>query len=579
MEASSMVSTATESNQTIDLVGLIRRRTLFGLTIAICLFAVAGTLVFLWPSTYRSSATILIEEPSVAPDMVKSTVSSLASEQLQILQTRIMTTQNLGNLIDEFNLYPAAQKNLTPRSELIDSLRDKVNMTMTNVDVTDPKSGRADRLTIAFTLSFDARSPDLAQKVTNKLVELYLAENNKNREEKAAVTTEFLSSETSKLRDQVRDLEAKLADVRARYAGNLPDQQATNDDMLNQAESQLMDTQRQIEAQRQRRGFLSAQLSSISPYAPPVDGQLSANPAAQLQALQVQYATLSSQYGPNHPDVVRLKRQIQGLQSSTGTSGDTSALRSQLQKVTDELNAGIQRYGAKHPDVIRLKKEQSSLRKQIASAGSGGGSSLMSPSPDNPTYIQMQSQLGDITSDLRGLQAQEAGLQQHIADLRALKAQAPQAEREYDSIKQQYDAAVARYQATKEKASDARVAQNLEDARQGATFSLLEPPNLPDIPVKPNRPLLLFFGGILSLAAGAGSSVLREMLDQRIVTTKYITQTFGTSPLVLMPVIKPELMDSKRKWRHRLRLSAAMIAFVAASLIIFHLFFSSSSLF
>jgi uncharacterized protein involved in exopolysaccharide biosynthesis len=488
-----------------------------------------------------------------------------------------MTTQNLSDLIDEFNLFPG-QRDLTPRSELIDSLRDKVNMTLTNVDVTDPKSGRADRLTIAFTLSFDAKSPDVAQKVTNKLVQLYLAENNKNREQKAAVTTEFLSSETTKLRDQVQELEAKLADVRARYAGNLPEQQAMNDDLLNQAENQLMDTRRQIESQRQRRALLSSQLSQIPPYAPAMEGQLNPNPAAQLQALQVQYATLSSQYGPNHPDVVRLKRQIEGLQAGTGTSGDTSALRSELQKVSDELNASIKRYGASHPDVIRLKKQQATLRKQISSAGSGG-SSLTSPSPDNPTYIQMQTQLGDITSDLRGLQAQEASLQQRINELRALKAQAPEAEREYDRVKQQYDAAVQRYQATKEKTSDAQVAQNLEDSRQGATFSLLEPPNLPDIPVKPNRPLLLFFGGILSLAAGAGSSVLREILDQRVVTTRFITQTFGTSPLVLMPVIKPDVDESKRKWRHRLRLSAAMIAFFAVSFVIFHLFFSSVSLF
>lgn len=549
-------------DQSIDLGGLIRRRWLLGIGTAIGFFALTGTVIALWPSTYRSTATILIQEPSVPDEMVKSTVTALASEQLQMLQTSIMSNQNLNTIIAQFDLYPG-QRDSMPRSQLLDSMRDKIDMTLTNVDVTDPKSGRTDRLTVAFTLSFDSKSPETAQKVTNRLVELYLAENNKSREQSAALATRFLGTETEKLQGVVQQLENQLAVLRSKYAGNLPDQQPANTDLLNQLQAQLLDTQRQIQSQQQRRAYISSQLTQISPYQPPAPGQVNLNPASQLQALQVQYATMSAQYGANYPDVVNLRRQIEGLKASTGSSVDTSALRTELKKVTDDLNVDLQRYGASHPDVKRLRKQQASLQRQITTAGSGSGG-LSSPAPDNPAYIQVQSSLGDATADLRGLQGQEAGLVQKIDDLLRMKAEAPEIEREYDGVKQQYDAAVQRYQTTKDKASDAKVAQNLENTQSGATYSLLEPATLPDAPVKPNRPLLLFFAGVLSLAAGTGGAVLSEMLDERVVTSRFIIRSFGASPLAVIPYVRPRAETLRRRRRLRLSVAAAVILLICS---------------
>ena len=42
-----------------------------------------------------STATILIEEPDVPADLVKSTVSTFANDRLQVIQQRVMTSQPL----------------------------------------------------------------------------------------------------------------------------------------------------------------------------------------------------------------------------------------------------------------------------------------------------------------------------------------------------------------------------------------------------------------------------------------------------------------------------------------------------
>src|SRR4029450_13106573 len=64
----------------IDVLGALRRRKWIGLAVA--LLGVVGTVVFVMglPATYKSTATVLIEEPDVPQDLVKSTVSNYAND-------------------------------------------------------------------------------------------------------------------------------------------------------------------------------------------------------------------------------------------------------------------------------------------------------------------------------------------------------------------------------------------------------------------------------------------------------------------------------------------------------------------
>lgn len=54
-------------------------------------------------------------------------------------------------------------------------------------------SRRQGQGTIAFKLTFENRKPEIAQRVANELVTLFLDENVKSRTERATETTEFLT--------------------------------------------------------------------------------------------------------------------------------------------------------------------------------------------------------------------------------------------------------------------------------------------------------------------------------------------------------------------------------------------------
>src|SRR5690348_2358051 len=99
----------------VDVLGAMRRRKWIGILTAALGVAATVTVLNVWPSTYQSTSTILIEEPDVPSDLVKATVSTFANDRLQVIQQRVMTSQHLFDIIKEFNLCPEQQQTM-PRS-------------------------------------------------------------------------------------------------------------------------------------------------------------------------------------------------------------------------------------------------------------------------------------------------------------------------------------------------------------------------------------------------------------------------------------------------------------------------------
>jgi uncharacterized protein involved in exopolysaccharide biosynthesis len=522
----------------IDLAGAWRRRKWVGILIGLAGFCLAMAAALTWPATYRSTGTILIEEPDVPDDLVKSTVSTFADERLQVIRQRVMTTQNLSTIIDRFGLY-AEQMESKPRSAIIAQMRDKIDLAVVSADLfgQQNRSNRNQKASIAFTVSFDDKDPRLAQQVANRLTDLYLAENVQSRQEKAAGTTEFLGQQSQKLFTEVQTLEQKLTVFKSQHAGSLPEQLAVNMQVLDQVQTQRMQNRRDFEALAEKKSYLQAQLSQLSPYMPMTSQGQPATPQAQLMSLELQYVDLSAKYGPKHPDVVHLQKQIESLKAQVGTTNDPVSSQARLSQMQQQLSEALQRYGEQHPNVQRLRKQVADLQTEI---GKGASTSLISSPkgpPDNPIYIQLQSQLGDASAQMQGVQAQTSGLDAKIQDLQARVLETPSIESEYSSLQQQLAAAVRRYQDFKDKEADAEVAQNMEQQSKSETFSVIEAPQFPEVPVKPNRKLLLMVGIVLS-GLLAGSAMLGlELIDSRIYEPRGLQRVFGEVPLAMVPYI------------------------------------------
>ena len=195
-----------------DYLGILRRRIWYLIIPAILIFVVAAAVAAWMPATYRSTATILIEQQQIPQDLVRSTVTSYADQRVQTISQRVMTTANLSKIIEKYNLFADERKSQSMQT-VVNRMRSNVKLEMVDAKVVDPRSGSAKQATIAFTLSFDSASPKQAQQVANEMVSLFLDENLRKRQEAARETSAFLQGEAERLAGQIADLEAKVARV------------------------------------------------------------------------------------------------------------------------------------------------------------------------------------------------------------------------------------------------------------------------------------------------------------------------------------------------------------------------------
>ncbi len=313
---------------------------------------------------YRSTATILVQEQEIPPDLVRSTITSFADERIQVISQQVMTRAVLLQLVEKYGLYEKYRQRAT-NEEILERMRKDIKLTTVNADISDRSSGRRVNATIAFTISYDSPQPDRAQKVASELASLYLDENLKVRQQSVAETTAFLAQEADRLATQIQDIEANLAQFKRRNAGRLPDSSAVNMQLAERSASELLRIQRDMSTLQERQLALEAQLPAVPPNsAPPAKGgagERGLTPAERLRALQAQYASASAVYGADHPDIRRMQREIAALSAESGASG-RQADNAEVKKLEAELAKLRERYSEDHPDIQRIKRSIAALQ-------------------------------------------------------------------------------------------------------------------------------------------------------------------------------------------------------------------------
>lgn len=445
-----------------DLGAILSRRKWHLAIPAAVILLISGALAYLLPPVYMSSSTILIEQQEIPQNLVATTVTGYAAERIAMIRNRVMTRDNLWRIAEKFDLYPQ-DRTTENQQAIIDRMRAVIGLEMVSADAVDPRSGRPVTLTIAFKVSFESDSPELAQQVTAELAGLYLDENRRSRTELAQQTSAFLSDEAKRLNQQIADVESKIADFKVKHGAYLPESVEV--------------TRSTLDRTLQQRAQLVAQLGP-----------------------------LESRYGY--------------LRSQLGGSG-------QLAKARAELAAAREKYSEIHPDVVRLKRTVEALE---SGATQGDGA----PFVGDPA---LQSEYYAVAGNINATRAQIADVDRKIAEYESRLAQSPEVEREYAALMRDLDHTTRKYREIMDKLTGAQLAEELEREQKAERFTLIEAAYYPNIPSKPNRLGILLLGMVIALAAGVGAAALAEHLDHRILGPKDLAAVFKAPPLAMIPEI------------------------------------------
>jgi uncharacterized protein involved in exopolysaccharide biosynthesis len=475
-------------------------------------------------------------------------------------------------LIDKYNLYPNRRNSLT-NEELLDKMRDDIKLQPISTDVTDRRSGAQIKATIAFKLSYESNSPDKAQKITNELVTLFLNENLKNREERAAETSSFLSEESDRLARHIAEVESQLAGFKAKNEGKLPELTQLNLQLSDRNANELLRVEHDITETRDRHAALESELALTSPNnaLPGTNGvdHLILQPEDELKSKKAQLAAIEGAYTEDHPDVRRLKREIASLEANGAGPTIDDQRDKQLASLKAELEKLRHSYTEDHPDVIRTRLAIEALQRSQARTSVDPDRRIRA---DNPVYLNLRSQIDSGNAELAALLEERQQLLSKQRQIERNLEQTPEVEREYLELSRDHENSQVRYRELKQKQMEAEVAQQLEQDRKGERFTLIEPPQYPERPTSPNRLVIVLAGFVFSLVGGMTAGGVREALDSTVKGSSELVRILRVPVLSVIPATLPENYEEQARRQQWFVIGAVLMGLVIVMVLV-HFFF------
>jgi polysaccharide chain length determinant protein (PEP-CTERM system associated) len=285
-----------------DYLDVLRRRWVVIATLFPASILLGVYLAYALPPLYRSSATIMLEPSSIPEDILRSTVTAYADQQLDLVRRRVLTTDNLTTLVDDLDPYPNRRDlSVTGKAQLIsdDTLVERV----------DPITLEPLTESNAFSIHYVNPDPQLAKHVTEHLADMFLSHNRASRTEQATATKEYFQAESVKIEQNIRKIESELAKFEEEHDAALPESQLRNKELRDRTERDLVEMERQILTARDRQRLLEVQLASINPHLFDPEGDW----RIQRQEMEGALALALQKYSAEHPDVKALRRAIAGL--------------------------------------------------------------------------------------------------------------------------------------------------------------------------------------------------------------------------------------------------------------------------
>lgn len=453
---------------------ILRRRRWYLLTIMPAALLLSVFLAFFLDASYRSTSTILLEPSSIPTELVQTTVTSYADQQIELVSRRVLTPENVEQIVAKIDPYPES-----PELSKGDKARQIV--ADTQIERVDPITFDVLKESNAFSIHYQNPDPERAAAIAGQIGELFLSDNRRTRNERAEATYAFLFEQSKNVEQRIRQIDQSIAEFKGRHGSALPEAQVRNQAAAERASRDLMGIEAQMRAAEERQALLSVQLSGINPTL----GTTAGNVQTELATLQGQLADARVRYTPDHPDVKRLERQIEAL-----------------------------------------------------AARAAAEPAAVATAPNNPAYITVKSQIEATQRELSALQSSANRARSQIYQYESGFNAAPGVEGEYADLTRNRDVLQKQFADIQAKLREADIARNLESGQKGERFTQIRAPSVPQRPFSPNRLGIILLGMILGGALAVGAAALAESSDPTVRGVRDLASitslpAIGAVPLML----------------------------------------------
>jgi polysaccharide biosynthesis transport protein len=449
---------------------------------------VGALLVQLLPKEYRSSATLAVAAPIVSPNLVNQSSPLDNQERLRALSQQLVSEAMLSRVVREEGTGDGTGE------RQIAQLRRAIAISVPEPMASTNEPRRLD----TFVVSYSNSDPARAQRINNRLVNVFVDESSKTRVSRAEDTSAFISTRLQMSQSHLGQLEAQVRSAKEAHMGQLPEQTPAN-------LSTLAGLRQQIEAN-----------------------------ATALRGEQDRLSVIERQLDEMQQGSRALTIVPQGREPLQAQSPDTRVLMAER-----ELAAARAVYTDKHPEVQRLEDELKTARADAAAE-------RQRPAADRLAQLQLDPAFRQLTADremarlrVRDLQRGESELRKEIALYQSRVEAAPRVEQQLAGVQRDYDLEKQQYSQLSEKLHTAAMAESVERDRGGEEFTVLYPASYPSEPIKPIPWRVMIISMMVGLCLGGGATFAREYLDRSVHDVRDLRDEFNLPVLGEVGRIQP----------------------------------------
>jgi len=515
-----------------DYIDILRRHRSWILAPAFAGLVLGVIVAYLWPDSYLASGLIRVVPPKVPSQLVPTNLTEAMVQKVAGIQQTITSRPILTNVIQTYNLYPDDRKR-RPMEDVIEKMRLDIRVGQSR------GRGRGSEGGSIFSVSFSYPDKRLATQVCKDIITRFIDESTSSRSTQTVTTTQFFREQLDAARNELEELDRKMALFRTRNVGQLPEQeqalfnrltalesgiQSINSSMnrINQEKLQLETNIRMLRDQAAARAAQSA----ASPGGGSGGGSRAASPAEirlaelnrEIARIEAQIFNLKESYTETHPDVRRLRAY---LESKKKEQAQASA---DAQAAALEASAGAPvRPGSTAQPSIRVDFETAAAIARVQSA------------------LQAKDmELEDLARRLRENQLR-------IREVNNQIQASPVAQQEYTQLLRQRDVAQDRFNNLNGKMQTSAMATEVESRQQGETLEVLEQPIMPSEPFSPKREVIMIAGLVIGLAIGVGMASAREIRDTSLKNLKDVRAYTRLTVLGSIPLLENDFVVRRRR--------------------------------
>jgi polysaccharide chain length determinant protein (PEP-CTERM system associated) len=427
-----------------------------GVMSVVCLLG--GVYVMSLPDTYQVSAKVHVDTSSLLRPAIQGLAldTNTGAAAVALMRRILLVRPNMEEIARATDLDLQAQ---TPgdMERLLSRLQDEIILSQ-------------ERRQDIFTIAYEDSDPQVAKRVIDAVLNLFLERSLGEARRGTAATQEFLEKQVKEYEAKLVVAEGRLKDFKAKNMGFLPgaaSDYVSRQEALRQA---VQDARLQLQEAINRRGALEEQLEdSDDPalYMPFVD-ELASPIDGRIAALEDRVYELLLRYTELHPDVI-LTRQL-----------------------IEDLNA---------------QKAQ-----QIESI-SPDGENVQGPNVDNPIFQGMKVALSAADAEVAALESRVAEYEKRVEDAAQLVEQALRVEAEFTQLNRDYGILQRNYQSFASRREQAEIGVDADQTADSLQVRVIEPPRAPVLPTGPERSLWSILVLVIGMSSGIGLSWLFSVIN------------------------------------------------------------------